>query len=90
MAPGNVVDGTIKAVDVVVNTVVDEILEGKAPKDATSSFGLKEGGMNIVSLTDGAADSGCTVMDSPELLETVKQAKQDIINGKVTVTDPTA
>ncbi|MEB4615762.1 BMP family ABC transporter substrate-binding protein [Leucobacter sp. M11] len=90
MAPGNVVDGTIKAVDVVVNTVVDEIIDGKAPKDATSSFGLKEGGMNIVSLTDDAAESGCTVMDNPELLETVKQAKDDIVSGKVTVTDPSA
>lgn len=90
MAPGNVVDGTLKAVDVVVTTVVDEILAGKSNAEATNSFGLKEGGMNVVSLADGAAESGCTVMENAELLKTITQAKQDIIDGKITVADPSA
>lgn len=90
MAPGFVVDGTIKAVDKVVETVVGEIMDGKSSAEATTSFGLKEEGMNIVSLTDDAADSQCTVMENPEVLEQVKQVRDDIVSGKVEVKDPTA
>ncbi|PRI12554.1 BMP family ABC transporter substrate-binding protein [Leucobacter massiliensis] len=90
MAPGSVVDGTIKAVDKVVETVVGEIMEGKTSAEATSSFGLKEEGMTIVSLTEGAADSQCTVMDHPDVLEKVEQTRDDIVSGKIEVTDPTA
>lgn len=90
MAPGSVVDGTIKAVNKVVETVVGEILDGKKPAEATSSFGLKEGGMTIVSLTDGAADSQCVVMEHQDVLDKVKQTRDDIVSGKIKVTDPTA
>ena len=90
LAPGSVVDGTIKAVDKVVETVVGEIMDGTSSKDATTSFGLKEEGMNIVSLTEDAADSQCTVMEHPDVLEQVEQTRDDIVSGKVTVTDPLA
>lgn len=90
MAPGFVVDGSIKSVDKVVETVVGEIMDGKSPADATSSFGLKEEGMTIVSLTDNAADSQCTIMDNAEVLKQVTQTRDDIVSGKIKVTDPTA
>jgi basic membrane protein A len=90
LAPGFVVDGTIKAVNAVVETVVGEIMDGTTSADATSSFGLAEGGMAIVSMTDEAADSQCTVMDNPEVLDQVKKAFDDIVAGKITVTDPLA
>ncbi|QZY51460.1 BMP family ABC transporter substrate-binding protein [Leucobacter tenebrionis] len=90
MAPGFVVDGTIKAVDKVVETVVGEIMDGKGSAEATTSFGLKEEGMTIVSLTEDAADSQCTVMENPDVLEKVEQARDDIVSGKVEVKDPTA
>ncbi|WP_024355585.1 BMP family ABC transporter substrate-binding protein [Leucobacter chironomi] len=90
MAPGFVVDGTIKAVDKVVETVVGEIMDGKSSTEATTSFGLKEEGMTIVSLTEDAADSQCTVMEKPEVLDQVKQVRDDIVSGKIEVKDPTA
>lgn len=90
MAPGSVVDGTVKAVDRVVETLVNEIVDGKSVADATTSFGLKEGGMNIVSLTDEAADSQCVVMEHADVLEKVESVRDDIVDGKITVTDPTA
>ncbi|MHA3683670.1 BMP family ABC transporter substrate-binding protein [Leucobacter sp. HY1910] len=90
MAPGFVVDGTVKSVNRVVETVVGEIMDGVTSKDATTSFGLKEEGMTIVSLDEGAADSQCTVMDNPEVLEQVTQLRDDIVAGKVKVTDPLA
>lgn len=90
MAPGSVMDGTVKAVDKVVETLVTEIVDGKSVSEATTSFGLKEGGMNIVSLTDGAADSQCVVMEHQDVLDQVTQARDDIVDGKIEVVDPTA
>ena len=89
MAPGNVVDGTVKAVDKVVETVVGEIIDGKSAADATTSFGLKEQGMSIVSLSDGAKDSGCVVMEHADVLKKVTEVRDQIVAGTVKVTDPT-
>lgn len=88
MAPGHVVDNTMKAVDVLVVTEIGKILDGTA--QSLSSYGLKENGMNVTSLMDGAANSGCVVMDHPDVLAKVKQARQDIIDGKITIPDPAA
>ena len=90
IAEGSVVDGTIKAVNKVVETVVGEIMDGKSVSDATNSFGLKEEGMTIVSLTEDAADSKCTVMEKPEIVEQVTKVRDDIVSGKLEVKDPTA
>lgn len=87
LAPGHVVDGTVKSVNKVIETVVAEILDGKSSSDATSEFGLKEGGMTIVSLDEGAADSGCVVMEHPEVLEKVKEAAEKIKSGEIVVTE---
>lgn len=90
IAPGSVVDGTVKSVNRVIETVVGEIMDGTSSKDATSSFGLKEEGMTIVSLTEDAADSQCTIMENQDVLDQVTQARDDIVSGKITVTDPLA
>ncbi|WP_427869413.1 BMP family ABC transporter substrate-binding protein [Leucobacter luti] len=90
IAPGAVVDGTIKAVDKVVETVVGEIMDGKSVSEATSSFGLKEEGMTIVSLTEDAADSQCTVMENQDVLDKVTQVRDDIVSGKLEIKDPAA
>lgn len=86
--PGAVGDGTIKAVDVLVVNEIGKILEGTA--EPVSSYGLAEGGMNIVSLTDEAADSQCTVMEHPEVVERLAELKQEIIDGKIDLPDPAA
>lgn len=88
MAPGAVVDNTMKAVDVLVVTEIGKILDGTA--EGVSSYGLKEGGMDLTSLLPGAESSECVVMEHPDVIEAVKKAKQDIIDGTLTVPDPTA
>lgn len=87
MAPGHVVDNTIKKVDVLVVTEIGKILSGTTG-DPVSSYGLAEGGMTITSLDDGAADSGCVVMDHPDVLEKVQQTRDDIIAGSIEIPDP--
>ncbi len=84
--PGAVGDGTIKAVDVLVVKEIGKILDGTA--EPVTSYGLKEEGMDIVSLTEDAADSQCTVMEHPEVVEQLAELKEQIIAGEVDIPDP--
>ncbi|MDR1824018.1 MAG: BMP family ABC transporter substrate-binding protein [Bifidobacteriaceae bacterium] len=90
MAPGAVGDGTIKDVEVVVVNEITKILDGTAAAGSVTSYGLSEGGMDIVSLSSQGPDSGCTVMEHPEVVEQLKTIKQQIIDGEITIPDPTA
>jgi len=87
-APGFIGDGTLKAVDVLVVSEIGKILDGT--NDPVSSYGLAEGGMDVVSQTDEAADSQCTVMEHPEVVEKIAEVKQQIIDGEIDITDPLA
>ncbi len=85
-APGFIGDGTLKFVDVLVVSEIGKILNGEA--QPITSYGLAEGGMDIVSMTEGAADSQCTVMEHPEVVTKLTEVKQDIIDGKIEIPDP--
>jgi basic membrane protein A len=88
MAPGHVVDNTMKAVDVLVVAEIGKILDGEA--EAVTSYGLAEGGMDLTSLMEGAESSECVVMEHPEVIERVEQVKQEIIDGTLVLPDPAA
>ncbi|WP_324651813.1 BMP family ABC transporter substrate-binding protein [Georgenia sp. H159] len=88
MAPGHGVDNTMKAVDVLVVSGIGDILDGTA--EPVRSYGLAEGGMDLTSLMEGADESECIVMDHPEVLAAVEEAKQGIIDGTIEVPDPAA
>lgn len=87
-APGHIVDNTMKAVDILVVAEIGKILNGTA--QPVSSYGLKEKGMDLTSLMPGAESSQCVAVEHPDVLEKVKQAKQDIIDGKLSLKDPAA
>ncbi|MFT4235898.1 MAG: BMP family ABC transporter substrate-binding protein [Microbacterium sp.] len=86
-APGTVVDNVIKAVDVVIANEVDKIVAGESGGTATA-YGLASGGLSLTSLTADAADSGCLVMDYPEIITAVEEARDAIIAGDIVVPDP--
>lgn len=88
MQPGSVGDGTIKDVEGLVVTEIGKILDGTA--ESLTSYGLAEEAMGIVSLTDDAAESQCTVMDRPEIVEQLRTTRQRIIDGEITVPDAAA
>lgn len=85
--PGSVADGTLKLMDILIPDLVGKIQDGTA--EPINSYGLKEGGMDIISLHEGAADSQCTVMDHPEVVSKLEEIKQEIIDGKITPVDAT-
>ncbi|GAB3118477.1 BMP family ABC transporter substrate-binding protein [Glaciibacter psychrotolerans] len=85
-APGVVGDGSLKYANVVLVSEIGKILDGTA--EGVSSYGLAEGGMDIVSLSKDAETSQCTVMEHPDVVAQLAAAKQKIIDGEITIPDP--
>lgn len=85
-APGRIVDNIEKRVENVVIQMIEKVLDGTA--GGFESFGLAEDGMSPTSLTAEAADSGCVVMEHPEIIEAMKKARQEIIDGTLVIPDP--
>ncbi len=86
-APGYVVDNNLKLVDNVVETLIMDIMDdGEA--EVLNSFGLAEGGTGVVALSDDLADSGCVIAEHPEVVEAVKAAAAQIIDGTLVIPDP--
>lgn len=87
-APGHVVDNSEKRVENVVTQMVDLVLAGEAGN--FESFGLAEDGMSPTSLTEGAEDSGCLIMDHPDIIDAMREARDQIISGELEIPDPLA
>lgn len=88
-APGFIVDSNLKLVDNVVESLIKDIMDDGAA-EVFNSFGLAEGGTGVVALSDDLADSGCVIADHPDIVEKVKAAAQEIIDGTLVVPDPIA
>ncbi|CAN5834702.1 BMP family ABC transporter substrate-binding protein [soil metagenome] len=87
-SPGNIVDNAMKLVDNATEQLIDQILAGDAPNFA--SFGLAEAGTGVVALGDDLADSECVIADHPDIVEQVREAAADIIDGTIEIPDPLA
>ncbi|MFP5489616.1 MAG: BMP family ABC transporter substrate-binding protein [Acidimicrobiia bacterium] len=85
-APGQVVDNNLKLVDAVVEQLVQAVLDGTA--ESVMSFGLAEGAMGVVALSEGVAESGCVIADHPEVIELVREAHDQIVAGELEIPDP--
>lgn len=87
-SPGNVIDNVLKHVDVAESAAIKDIAAGRA--GGVKVYGLKEGGVGVNALGDDLASSGCTVAGSSDVVAKVKQVRDDIVAGRVTVADPLA
>ena len=85
-APGHVVDNNLKLVNAVVEQLVDAVLDGSA--GPVVSFGLAEGAMGVIALSDDLADSGCVIADHPDIIELVQAAHDQIVAGELEIPDP--
>ena len=86
LAPGHVVDSTIKRVDVALEATLPRVLDGDT--GGVYSFGLAEGGVTLAALEDGAAGSDCLIVDHPDLLARVADERDRIVSGETLVADP--
>lgn len=87
-APGTVVDNVIKRTDIAVEKGVESVLSGKT--GTTVSYGLKEGGISLTGLEAGVDSSKCVIADHKDVLAKVKELRDQIVAGKLTVDDPAA
>jgi basic membrane protein A len=85
---GNVIDNVLKDVDVAEAAAIKDIAAGKT--GGVKVYGLAEQGVGVVALGDDAASSQCTVASEADVIAKVKQVRDDIVAGKVTVADPLA
>ena len=85
-APGVVMDNIEKKVDVALVEAVKGILAGtQAP---LTSYGVKEGGITLTGLGDDVAGSKCLIAQHPDVIAKVKEIRDAIAAGTVSVADP--
>ncbi|GII26854.1 BMP family ABC transporter substrate-binding protein [Planotetraspora mira] len=87
-SPGNVIDNVIKHVDVAEAAAIKDIAAGKA--GGVKVYGLAEDGVGVNALDTDLTSSKCAVAASPDVIAKVKQVRDDIVAGKITVADPLA
>ncbi|MEV5408890.1 BMP family ABC transporter substrate-binding protein [Thermopolyspora sp. NPDC052614] len=87
-SPGIVIDNVLKRVDVAEAAAIKDIAAGRT--GGVKVYGLAENGVGVVALDDDLASSQCTVAANAEVVAKVKQARDDIVAGKVKVADPLA
>ena len=87
-SPGNVIDNVLKDVDVAAAAAIQDIAAGKT--GGVKVYGLAEHGVGVNALGDDLSSSQCTVASNPDVVAKVKQARDDIVAGRVTVADPLA
>lgn len=86
-APGFVVENTIKRVDVAISESINNILGGKG--NQILSYGLAEGGMGVVTTaTDHPDQSQCLILKHPDVIASIKDLREKIINGTIKLEDP--
>ncbi len=88
-APGHVMENLIKRVDTAIVESVGAIVEGA--ESNVIAYGLAEGGLGITSFVgEDPASSECVIQEFPEVLTTLEEVQQQIIDGEIEIADPMA
>ncbi|MEU6641902.1 BMP family ABC transporter substrate-binding protein [Saccharomonospora sp. NPDC046836] len=85
-SPGQVVDNVIKRTDVVITDGISAVLDGQ--RGETRSYGVQEEGISLTGLEPDVASSQCVIADHPDVLDQVRQLRDDIVAGTITIDDP--
>jgi basic membrane protein A len=83
---GVVVDSLVAHPDIVINDVLDAIDAGQGGR--LRSYGLKENALSLHSLEADVSSSKCTVAAKPEVIAQVRDLREKIVTGELTVADP--
>lgn len=84
--PEHIVLSQLKGTDAVAYETVKDFAEGTF-KPGTANYGLKESGVGLTFVTTDS-ESKLSPFIGEENIEKLKQIKDDIISGKIKVTDP--
>ncbi|SIR88406.1 BMP family ABC transporter substrate-binding protein [Williamsia sterculiae] len=83
-APGTIVDNAIKRIDKVELDLLTQITQNR-PGGTDTEFGLAQDGSTVTGLTEDASSSGCVISRHPDILARVKQARDQIVDGQITI-----
>ena len=87
-APGHIVDNLLKHVDVAIVEAVGQILNDD-PDALFLEAGVAEGAVGPGAITDDPAlYEECVIMEHPDIIEQVEEARDKIINGEIEIEDP--
>jgi basic membrane protein A and related proteins len=85
--PQHIVENLIKRVDVAVFETVRAAAGGSQQRQLT--YGLKENGVGLTVLTlPNPEQSQCAIRQHPQFIQRVKDLRQRILDGTITVKDP--
>ena len=86
--PGRIVDNLLKHIDVaIVNAVGILLTEDVEALNLTG--GVADGAVGPGAISDDpAANEGCVIMEYPEVIETVKEVRDQIVSGELEIPDP--
>jgi basic membrane protein A len=87
-APGFVVDNVVKKVDVAAENTVAAVLSGDT--GGSTEYGLAEGGVTLTGLEPDVDESQCLIAEHPDVLDQVKEIRDEIVAGTLIVEDPAA
>lgn len=82
---GELVDSAIKAIDVVIVTLITQIMDGATSAEATASFGFAEQGMTLASMQRADEVPQCTVLKDEKVFAEIVRMRTDIVNGTLVV-----
>ncbi len=87
LQPGFVVDNLLKHADVEMEQSIDAIMQNTSTKSMV--YGLKSGGIGLIAQQAGDLTSTkCLVANHPDVIQKVNEVAQKIIDGTITLQDP--
>lgn len=87
-APTAVLDNVERRSDRAIVVAVTELVAGTLPQ--VTGLGLKEGAVTLTTLEGTAEETQCLGSQNAEVMAKVRALREDIIAGRVTITDPMA
>ncbi len=83
---GTVVDSLVSHPDVVIKDALDAIDAGQPGR--LRSYGLKENALSVHALEADVAATQCTIAGKAEVIAKVRELREKIVTGELTVADP--
>lgn len=85
-ASGRAIDNLIKRVDTAIVEAVDRIRDGE--RGLRRAYGLADDGVGTVASLGEPASSVCAIRDHPDVIAMVRQLRDEIAAGTITIDDP--
>ena len=87
LAPGHVIDNTLKRVDRTVYGSIETFIAGEWA-GGWAAYGLADGGVDMAVFTWPDEDTKCVLADHPDVMARVSEIRQMIIDGEIVIPDP--